>query len=154
MKEANLYSKVMKELNNPVAIHALDIGGNTARWVKPRDGWGRNPDGIMVRIPNPVDMLWTTDCLEVKAVKAKTRRGWTFKGKKEITGKQLEEMRKYNALLAVGFIRAGGTDRLISIPILRLWMLEQAGPYWECVTMQELEQLAPFVIKGELHGKV
>ena len=118
MNERSLYARVAKALNNPTAIGLLRIGNVPGRFVKPRDGWGVGKDGAMVRIPNPVDFYWTTDCLELKAVKAKTKRGWTFKAK-QVDGQQLDYVQKHNALFACAFIEAGEKDRLIAIPVLR-----------------------------------
>lgn len=154
MNERDLYARVAKELNNPAAIAALEIGGNVGRFAKIQDSWGKDKYGDPVRMFNHIDFLWTTDCLELKAVKAKTRRGLTYKCK-ELHGKQLKYMREHNALFGVGFILLGQDPRLICIPFLRFWKVDRLGPLEETVlSMAELEKMSDYMIEGEAYGKI
>lgn len=139
-------------MNNPVAIEALEIGTMPGRFVKPRDGFGFF-NGRAMRIPNPIDVYWVTDSLELKVVKAKTEKGLNFK-MKNVDGKQLEEIRKYNALFAVAFILDGGeeNDKLISVPIMRFYKLERDGRAQ--YSMDEFEKLAAYTVKGVAYGKI
>lgn len=157
MNERSLYTRLSKELSCPAAIAALEIGTMAGRFVKPRDGWGMNAQNKMVRIPNPVDYHWTTDCLELKAVKARTMKGMVFRPAKAIGENQWLEMEKHNALIAIAFILDGkdSNDQLVAIYVMRFWKIERSpeghdGP----IPRIRLEEMSNYTIKGPAYGKV
>jgi len=154
MNERDLYRKVMRDLNNPLAIEALQLGTMPGRFVKPRDGLGTANDGSTVRVGNPIDLYWTTDCLEMKVVKARTRKGLTFKADTAFGNLQRVEMEKYNALLGVGFILSDNekNDRLIAIYVIRFWKLRETNN--AAIIMDWFDHEAEYTIKGEAYGKI
>lgn len=147
MNERTLYSRVAKELNNPIAIEKLKIGTMPGRFAKIQDSWGKDKRGNPVRMFNHVDYLWATDCLELKAVKAKTPRGMIFYPRR-IEGKQLEYLEKYNGLLAVAFIQEREkNDVLICIPVVRWWQVKSE----EKVTISGLVGMSNYIVNRDVY---
>ena len=155
MRERDIYTDLAAALNCPAAIEALGIGRTPGRFFKPRDGWGRDKAGKMVRIPNPIDLIWTTDCLEVKFVKARTTKGMVFKPAKEFGEKQLTEMEKHNALLAIAFVleAAGKSDSKVAIYVMRYWKFQRTRGS-NATHMRDVEKISQYTIKGAAYGKV
>jgi len=119
MKEQDITQKVREICARPEVVQRLGIGTKIGRWVKIPDSWAVAGDGKRFLPFKGTDLVWATDCMEVKIVKAMTERGMTFHVE-QLSEKQRDHLIQHDGLVAVGFILKGGkTDRRVSIVIFR-----------------------------------
>jgi hypothetical protein len=148
MKEKQVMERVKIELAKPEVIAALGVGTRSGRWVKIPDSWATTGDGKRFIPFKGTDLVWATDCCEVKVVKAKTERGMVFHVE-QLNDRQQRHLIEHDGLVAVGFIRVGNQDSLVSIAVFRfarfseLIKLEPAAT----ISRQSLERLS-YVLRG------
>jgi len=153
MKERDVLHRVKIELAKPEAIAALGIGTRSGRWVKIPDSWATTGDGKRFIPFKGADLVWATDCCEVKVVKAKTERGMVFHVE-QLNERQQRHLVEQDGLVAVGFVEkgtGGEHDSMVSIAIfrfVRLVALIPADPNTSTSFSRSGLEKFSYVIKG------
>lgn len=152
MKERDITQKVKEICARTEVVERLGIGTRSGRWVKIPDSWAQTGDGKRFIPFKGTDLVWATDCLEVKVVKAKTEKGLVFHVE-QLNEKQRDHLIQHDGLVAVGFIMVGEkTDRHISTVIFRYGLLSALkATSWTRFDLEGLALMMPdsvYVEKG------